>query len=221
MASGIKPQTFDIRDGEGAVQTYALSARVEGRDTWHDRKRYFWILGLVVPLLPFGAVGLYYATGLAVMLWLGPVVFLGIIPLIDLVAGEDASNPPDEVVAALEEDRYYRWVVYAYLPFQYLGFIGAMWIIGASDISVFGKLGLALSVGVGTGIAINTAHELGHKKESVERGRPGRTTSRCTSARSSPPCSAPSPCYGSRMCADAVKPCEAAFSVERTCGGWR
>jgi alkane 1-monooxygenase len=169
MASGIKPQTFDIRDGEGAVQTYALSAPVEGRDTWHDRKRYFWILGLVVPLLPFGAVGLYYATGLAVMLWLGPVVFLGIIPLIDLIAGEDASNPPDEVVAALEEDRYYRWVVYAYLPVQYLGFIGAMWIIGASDISVFGKLGLALSVGVGTGIAINTAHELGHKKESVER----------------------------------------------------
>ena len=31
------------------------------------------------------------------------------------------------------------------------------------------KIGLALSVGVMGGIGINTAHELGHKKDSLER----------------------------------------------------
>jgi len=33
-----------------------------------------------------------------------------------------------------------------------------------------GKIGLALSIGVSTGFGINTAHELGHKKEEAERG---------------------------------------------------
>ena len=49
-----------------------------------------------------------------------------IVPLIDLFAGLDPTNPPDDAIEALEEDRYYRWVTYAYLPIQYAGFVGAM-----------------------------------------------------------------------------------------------
>jgi alkane 1-monooxygenase len=136
---------------------------------WHDGKRYLWLFGLVLPLIPFAAVGLHAATGSAVWLWLGPIVILGAVPLIDLVAGLDPTNPPDDVLAALEQDRYYRWLTYLFLPLQYAGFLAAFAYLAGADLTVGQRCGLAVTVGFVGGIGINTAHELGHKKESIER----------------------------------------------------
>ncbi|MCK5891668.1 fatty acid desaturase [Aeromicrobium sp.] len=136
---------------------------------WRDKKRYLWVLGLVVPMLPLTGLALENATGLELWLWMTPVVFLGLIPLIDLAAGYDDTNPPDDIIEALENDRYYRWVTYVYLPVQYVGFILSMWYLATADLSVGGKIGLAVSIGVVGGVAINTAHELGHKREASER----------------------------------------------------
>ncbi len=137
--------------------------------SWRDKKRYLWILGLVVPLTPIVGIALFEASDNAIFFWLTPVVFFGIIPLIDLVAGYDDTNPPDDVIDALENDRFYRWVTYLYLPVQYGGFVASIWYLATTDMSVLAKVGLAISVGVVGGVAINTAHELGHKRESVER----------------------------------------------------
>ena len=52
---------------------------------------------------------------------------------------------------------------------QYGGFVASIWYLATTDMSVLAKVGLAVSVGVVGGVAINTAHELGHKRESVER----------------------------------------------------
>jgi alkane 1-monooxygenase len=136
---------------------------------WKDKKRHLWVLGLVVPMLPLAGMALHHATGIGAFLWMTPVVFLGVVPLLDLVSGYDDTNPPDEVIEALEEDRYYRWVTYLYLPVQYAGFVLAVWYLATADLGVAGKIGLALSIGTVAGVAINTAHELGHKKESHER----------------------------------------------------
>ena len=151
------------------MKKYEFSDGADEDKTWHDRKRYLWPLGLVVPMLPFAGILLHAATGVESLLWLGPLVLLGVVPLIDLVAGYDHSNPPDEVVEALEEDRYYRWVTYLFLPLQYAGFVVGAWVLATGDISVFGKIGLAVTLGTVAGVGINTAHELGHKRESVER----------------------------------------------------
>ena len=138
-------------------------------ERWKDRKRYLWLIGLVVPSLAFIALGLHAVTGWGVWLWIGPIVVLGVVPAIDLVAGLDRSNPPDDVIEALENDRYYRWITYLFLPIQYAGFLAAFWLIGTGDLSVAEKIGLATTIGTIGGIGINTAHELGHKKESHER----------------------------------------------------
>lgn len=147
-------------------------------DLWKDRKRYLWLIGLVVPSLAFVAFGGHLATGWSVWFWVGPIVILGIVPAIDLVAGLDRSNPPDDVIEALEQDRYYRWITYLFLPIQYAGFLGAMAVVGGWDgfglladqpLSTLDKIGLAVSIGCIGGIGINTAHELGHKKEANER----------------------------------------------------
>src|SRR4051795_7264429 len=107
---------------------------------WRDRKRYLWLIGLVVPSLAFVAIVMWTLTGWGAWFWIGPVVILGIVPAIDLVTGLDRSNPPDDVIEALEKDRYYRWITYLFLPIQYAGFVGAMYLIGGDEISTFAKV---------------------------------------------------------------------------------
>ena len=138
-------------------------------ERWKDRKRYLWLIGLVVPSLAFVALGMHELTGWGVWFWIGPIVILGIVPAFDLVTGLDRSNPPDDAIEALEKDKYYRWITYLFLPIQYAGFVAAFWLISAGDLSTLDKIGLAISIGAIGGIGINTAHELGHKKESHER----------------------------------------------------
>ena len=146
-------------------------------EVWKDQKRYLWLIGLVMPSLAFIAFGGYLATGSGIWFWISPIVILGIVPAIDLVAGLDRSNPPDDVIEALEQDRYYRWITYIFLPVQYAGFLGAMAVVGGWDafgllagpLSTIDRIGLAISIGCIGGIGINTAHELGHKKEANER----------------------------------------------------
>jgi alkane 1-monooxygenase len=136
---------------------------------WRDRKRYLWLLGLVVPSLAFLAWGLVTWTGWSVWWYLGPIVVFVVVPTVDLLAGLDRSNPPDDVIEALENDRYYRWVTYLFLPIQYAALVWACWMFTQPALSTVDKVGLAMTVGTIAGIGINTAHELGHKKESHER----------------------------------------------------
>src|SRR5689334_12650712 len=144
-------------------------------EQWRDPKRYLWLIGLVVPSLFFIGYAGWLATGWPGLFWIGPVVILVVVPAIDLVAGLDRTNPPDDVIEALEKDRYYRWITYLYLPIQYVGFVAAfVWIarpewLGVAELSTIDKIGIAVSIGCIGGIGINTAHELGHKRESHER----------------------------------------------------
>src|SRR3954454_8595796 len=137
--------------------------------TWRDPKRYAWLLGLMIPLLPFMAWGLVELTGLGVFWFWGPIFVLAVLPVFDTLVGKDSANPPDSVIKWLEEDRYYRWCTYAYLPLQYLAMFGGAWLLAGSDLSLLEKIGLALTLGAVNGFGINTAHELGHKRASLER----------------------------------------------------
>ena len=137
--------------------------------TWRDPKRYAWLLGLLVPLLPFMAFGLVEATGLGVFWWWGPIWLFVLMPILDTAIGKDSANPPDSVLAWLEQDRYYRWCTYAFLPIQYASLLLACWLWTSGGLSTVEALGLALTVGTVAGIAINTAHELGHKRARLER----------------------------------------------------
>jgi alkane 1-monooxygenase len=136
---------------------------------WRDPKRYAWLLGLVVPTLPFITWGLVQLTGASIFWYWGPVLVFGIFPLLDLAIGMDARNPPDSMIKWLEQDRYYRWCTYLYLPIQYAGLVFACMLWSSGSLSTADSVGLALTVAMVSGIAINTAHELGHKRASSER----------------------------------------------------
>jgi alkane 1-monooxygenase len=119
--------------------------------------------------LPFASWGLVELTGLDLFWYFAPLFVFGAIPLVDLVVGLDRNNPPDEVIERLENDRFYRRVTYAFIPVQYAGLIWGAWMLAGNRLDVIDKIGLTLSLGVVAGIAINTAHELGHKRASSER----------------------------------------------------
>jgi alkane 1-monooxygenase len=136
---------------------------------WSDPKRYAWLLGIIVPLAPFLAWGLVELTGVELLWLLGPLLLFVAFPLLDIAIGMDSKNPPDSVLKWLEQDRYYRWCTYIFIPIQYAGLILACWLWSSGDLGLVPDLGLAFTIGVVGGIAINTAHELGHKRANSER----------------------------------------------------
>jgi alkane 1-monooxygenase len=110
------------------------------------------------------------ATGLGLFWWMGPMFVYAIIPLLDIFFGDDPSNPPEEIVAWLEQDRYYRFVTYAFMPLQLAAFFTGFWLMTRhGGLPVIDRIGIAVTLGSLNGVAINTAHELGHKKEHLER----------------------------------------------------
>ncbi len=142
---------------------------LEQQEPWRDKRRYLWPLGTVMPALPIAAYGLVHATGLEVFWWLGPIILFVVLPALDLLIGRTSDNPPDSERARLEADKYYRWITYLFLPVQYLSLVFTCWVWATQGLDLASTVGLALTMGVVSGIAINTAHELGHKREENER----------------------------------------------------
>jgi alkane 1-monooxygenase len=152
---------------------------------WRDKKRHLWLMGLIAPTALFVMLPLVWAfnqwgwhTAAQLPFWIGPILLYILLPALDLRFGPDGQNPPDEVMERLENDKYYRYCTYIYIPFQYASVILGAYLVTASDLSWLGfdgglswaaKLGVALSVGVLGGVGINTAHEMGHKKDELER----------------------------------------------------
>ncbi|MBO9531358.1 MAG: alkane 1-monooxygenase [Solirubrobacteraceae bacterium] len=136
---------------------------------WKDGKRYAWLLGLAVPLIPFAAYLLVELTGLGVFWWFGPAFIFGLMPLMDKIGGDDTSNPPESVIKWLENDHYYRWCTYLFIPIQYAATIFSAWMWSRGTLSTIEAIGLAVSLGCTNGIAIADAHELGHKREALEK----------------------------------------------------
>lgn len=134
-----------------------------------DRKRWLWSLSVLYPLQPFLGIWLHAETGNQA--WLLLPLFLGYVvaPFQDWLLGEDENNPPEEVVIQLDRDRYYRFLTYAVVPLHFIALFGAAWWAGTQDLSWWAFIGLAIVAGMGSGLGINTGHELGHKKPAFER----------------------------------------------------
>ena len=127
---------------------------------WQDKKRRLWLMGLVFPTLvltvtPFiwgmNQLGWYPAS--QVLFWIGPILLYVVMPALDLRFGADGQNPPDEATQWLEDDKYYRFCTYAFVPLQYLSAISAALTFTAPNLSWLGqdgplswpaKIGLAL-----------------------------------------------------------------------------
>ncbi len=151
------------------MKTFEILHPEKGLIVYRDRKRYLWLSSLFFPLLALSGIGLYALGGSEWLLAVPLVLFYGATALFDWLLGEDASNPPEELVPQLDADLYYRWLPILTVPMHFAVLIGIAWFAGTQDVSWAGMFALALTAGLYSGLGINTAHELGHKKTELER----------------------------------------------------
>lgn len=156
-----------------SLQGYeVLDPQTRTTPRWRDAQRYLWLLGAVVPGLVGLAWVLVQLTGSEVFWWVGPMMAFIVIPVVDQLIGTDDGYLTGNALEHLETDPFYRWANYLYLPGQYLSLIFACWLWaggGWVTMTVPDKLGLMFTVGIVGGIAINAAHELGHRRDTWER----------------------------------------------------
>ena len=136
---------------------------------YRDRKRYAWLMSVLVPLVIGFGPALMIMSGDARALWVPVLFFYGMAPLMDYWMGEDLSNPPESAVPELDADVYYRWVTYLLAPVLWAGFIFSAWFVARHDLLWHGWLAMVLITGSVGGFCINLGHEVGHKNIRWER----------------------------------------------------
>ncbi len=151
------------------MTTYTLNHPEKGVIEYTDKKRYLWMFSLLTPLFPMLGIGLYFALGS--QWWLLTPLAYGYIlmPLLDWVVGSDENNPPEEIVPLLEEDRYYRILTWVTSPMHFIVLIAMAWFVASQPLSMWSMVVVAVTAGMYSGLGINTAHELGHKKTGFEK----------------------------------------------------
>lgn len=134
-----------------------------------DRKRWFWLLSVAYPLQVFVPIWLHAVTGNELWFIMPFAANYLVTPLVDALLGEDTNNPPEEIVMQLDRDPYYRRLTYITVPLHFLAIFGAAVYAGSHALSWWAFALLALHTGIVGGLAINTAHELGHKNSALEK----------------------------------------------------
>ncbi len=134
-----------------------------------DRKRWLWPLSVVYPLQALLPLWLHAATGNEAWFFLPLVITYVLAPILDWLVGEDTSNPPEEVVMQLEQDRYYRLLTYVAIPVHIITLVACAAYATTQGLSWWAFTVLAVVAGLSGGLAINTGHELGHKNTRLEK----------------------------------------------------
>lgn len=134
-------------------------------------RKYLCLLGLLAPMMIAISWLAVMATDLGIFWWTGPILTFTVVPLLDRFLAPDERNLPDDVLAEVERDPFYRRALSLYLPAQYLAVVLACWLWTGSGGVHLGppeRLGLLVTLGGIGGISINTAHELGHGRGVLE-----------------------------------------------------
>lgn len=131
---------------------------------WKVIKKYTYLIVFIVPLAVMA--GAQFGGPLA---YLTPFVAFGLLPLLDLVIGEDKSNYSEAEEKQMDGERYYRLITFLFVPAYYLALGFALYRAAAGDWSATDWIGNLWSVGIMGGINITVAHELGHKQNRLEK----------------------------------------------------
>lgn len=150
-------------------KTFSLDHPQQGLIQYTDKKRYWWMLSLFMPVFPLLGIWLYFSFGQEWLLTIPLLMNYTLMPVIDHLVGADENNPPEELVPQLEDDHYYRWLTWATVPMHFLVLIVIAVFVGTQDLSMISVVVMVITAGSYSGLGINTAHELGHKKTAIER----------------------------------------------------
>ncbi len=134
-----------------------------------DKKRYLWILSVLAPIIP-GICAVLLLAGGSLFWALAPLLYYYLfMPLLDMIVGEDPTNPPEEIVEELSNDGYYRFLLHLSIPVFYFTFLAAAIAVGTLDLPIWAFITLTLSAGIASGSALTVGHELGHKQNALDQ----------------------------------------------------
>ena len=151
------------------MKLYSTIDKEKGLIEYTDKKRYLWLGSVFFPLLPLYFISAYLETNNELIFVIPLCISYVVIPILDWLVGSDTSNPPEEIVPLLEEDKYYRYLTFLTVPMHFIVLIACAWTVGSQPLSLFGVVLVAIMAGGYSGIGINTAHELGHKNTWIEK----------------------------------------------------
>ena len=112
-----------------------ITQAADGRSVrYKDGKRYLWLASLSGPLIPILTVAAFFWLDERPAVLLFPLFYIFVlIPIADVIFGEDSHNPPEEVVALMAADQFYRVLLYIGLLFLYAQFFVVAWFIGTGN----------------------------------------------------------------------------------------
>lgn len=130
---------------------------------WAVNKKYWFLLTLLAPLFPALSAWAALVTQDGLWLWLTAFVNFVVVPLADLVSGNDPDNPSAEQEAQIRHDRFYVWVMYAATVLHWVGLVATTYAVVALDVPWYHVAGAVLSIGAMHAIGLTMSHELGHR----------------------------------------------------------
>jgi alkane 1-monooxygenase len=137
---------------------------------WRDPKRRAWLASVVAPAVSALGTGAISLGATHPAWYLAPLaIFYLVVPALDTWLGEDASNPPEEAVPALEADPWYRAVLYATLPVLWAVVAFNAVHLATVPMPAWAGLATVLATGAVLGFGLNLSHELGHKRAPLPR----------------------------------------------------
>lgn len=132
-------------------------------------KRLLWLLSVLIPATPGVCALLLATTGASFWSFAPLLFFFGVIPILDVAAGEDPYNPTEEQAIALATDGYYRVLLHVAVVVSYASFLACVIVAATTPMSPLAFAALAISVGVASGGGLAIGHELGHKLNRVDQ----------------------------------------------------
>jgi len=129
----------------------------------------FWLLSLFWPLVLPLEIYLAEYSGSGIWYWLVPLEMYVLLPVLDELIGDGKFTAMPDEIRELENERYYRVIAMLTVPLHILAMTLCCYYISITELSWYDLLGLVLSMGLNNALAINTAHELGHKNTALEK----------------------------------------------------
>ncbi len=140
---------------------------IDRPETW--KQRLLWLTSPVFPFLALSGIPLHQYFGNDWWLAAPLILSYGIVPVLDLLIGDNTSNYDEASMREMEQDNYYRYLTYLIVPIHFLLLFVLAWYAVSHVNSVLGFALCGISAGLFSGAAINSAHEMGHKTTRTER----------------------------------------------------
>ncbi len=119
-------------------------------------------------IIPALVIGGYYLGGV----WnFSAVIFVFVlIPVVDALVGKDTENVSESLVPVISEELYYKFILFLWTYVQFAFLLWGCYVVSESNMTGVELVGFMTGFPLVTGgIGITVAHELGHKKEKLER----------------------------------------------------